>query len=281
MKTKIAAFFGLILITSCNYSEREQKLKDLSVQDSLLLQQVKAKDSSISAYIGTMNAIQDNLDSLKQRERIIAVKPSEHYGSNVIGDIRSIDNLIIKDDREIMQLQASIKKMKDKDGNLEKMLAHLHSEVAERDSNIVYLQKTLSQTNESMKTVVQQFNDSMISMDFERAENGSLHAQVNTVYYAIGTMKELKQKGVIDKEGGIAGIGCTPRLKQHFNAKYFTRADMTKLTEIPLYGKFAKVITDQPDNSFKVKATAKVDSLEITDPDSFWNGSKYLVVAVK
>ena len=171
--------------------------------------------------------------------------------------------------------------MNNKDASLEKMVAHLRTEVADRDSNIVYLQKTLSQTNESMKTVVQQFNDSMASMNVERAENGSLRTQVNTVYYAIGTIKELKQKGVIDKEGGIVGIGSTPVLKKHFNSMYFTRADLTKLSEIPLYAKFSKVITNQPDNAFKVKATSKSDSIEITDPDSFWNGSKYLVVAVK
>jgi hypothetical protein len=281
MKTKAVIFCGILFLTACNNAEREQKLKDLSFQDSTLLEQARKKDSSISSYIRTMNVIQDNLDSLKQREKILTVRSSENSGSNVIDEIRAMDNLILKNDREIAQLQTRIRKMGTKDAELDKIVAHLHTELADRDSSIVSLQKSLSQTNESMKAVVEQFNDSMATLNIEKAENSSLHTAINTVYYAVGTMKELKQNGVIDKEGGVIGIGRTAKLKKQFNAKYFTRADMTTLSSIPLYAKFSKVITNQPDNAFTVKGTTKSDSLQITDPDAFWNGSKYLVVAVK
>ena len=87
MKTKIAVICGLSMaaITACNYSEREQKLRDLSLRDPLLMQQANIKDSSISTYLNTMTVIQDNLDSLAKREKIITVNSSEHIGNNIRG----------------------------------------------------------------------------------------------------------------------------------------------------------------------------------------------------
>jgi len=281
MKTKAVIFLGFLFLTACNNSEREQKLKDLSVQDSTLLDQARKKDSSIMSYMHTMNAIQDNLDSLKQREKLITVRSSEIGNNNAIADIKAIDELILKDNREIAQLQTRMKKMDAKNAELDKIVAHLNSEVADRDSGIASLQKNLSQTNESMKAMVEQFNDSMATMNVVKAENSSLHTEINTVYYAVGTMKELKQKGVIDKKGRVIGLGRVAKLKDHFNSKYFTKADMTALVNIPLYAKYSKVITDQPGNTFKVSDNGKTDSIEITDPNAFWSESKYLVVVVK
>jgi len=281
MKTKAVIFLGLLFITACTNTEREQKLKDLAVQDSTLLDQAKKKDSAIVSYMHTMNAIQDNIDSLKQKEKILTVRTGENGNKTVIEDLRAVDNLIIADNRKIAQLESRMKKMDTKNTELDKIAAHLRTELADRDSNIVALQRNLSQTNESMKAVVQQFNDTMASMNLVKAENSSLHTQVNTVYYAVGTMKELKKRGVIDKQGGIAGVGRVTKLKDHFNSKYFTRADMTTLVDIPLYAKYSKIITDQPSSTYKVSTTTKGDSLEITDPNAFWSESKYLVVVVK
>jgi hypothetical protein len=121
----------------------------------------------------------------------------------------------------------------------------------------------------------------MASMNVERIVNSSLQDEINTVYYAVGTMKELKSNGVIDKQGGIIGLGRTAKLREHFNSNYFTKADKTKLSLIPLYSEFSKVVTEQPGDAFKVTGYTKSDSLLITDANTFWGESKYLVVVVK
>jgi hypothetical protein len=283
MKIQHLILFAIIALTACHNSEREQRLKDLSVQDSTLLQQARLKDSSISSYIHTMNIIQDNLDSIKRRERMLSIYSSEK-GSNtdkIIADIKSMDELILKNNREITSLQARIKKMDTKNVEIEKIVAHLNKELQERDSNIASLQSTVSKSNASLKDLVEQYNDSVITMQFQRAENKSLKTEINTVYYAVGTIKELKEKGVIDKKGGVAGIGSTVELKQNFNNTYFTKADKTNLGLIPLKGKFSKIVTDHPNTAFKVTESTKSDSLLITNPDSFWSESKYLIVVVK
>jgi hypothetical protein len=282
MKTKACIVVAALVLAGCNNSQREQALKDLSEKDSAMAAEAHRKDSSILSYIRSLNDIQDNIDSIKHREKILSLKTeNSSVSNNAVADIRSIDKLILKDNKEIALLEAKIKKMDVKDVNMEKMVAHLTSELAEKDSAMVALQFRLSAANVSIETISQQFNDSMASMNVERALNNSLVNDMNTVYYAVGTMKELKNYGVIDKKGGIIGIGRTTKLKDNLNTNYFTKADKTKLSSIPLYSKFNKVVTEQPGTAFKVEGSTKSDSLLITDANTFWSQSKYLVVVVK
>jgi hypothetical protein len=92
-------------------------------------------------------------------------------------------------------------------------------------------------------------------------------------------LKELKDKGLIDKKGGLLGIGRTAELNPDISTSSFTKANMTMLQALALNGKFAKMITQHPDKSYKI--TGNADSLLITDASSFWSESKYLVISVK
>jgi hypothetical protein len=61
----------------------------------------------------------------------------------------------------------------------------------------------------------------------------------------------------------------------------FTKADLPNLKTIVLNGKFRRIITTHPDNSYNIIPGAKTDSLSITNPATFWGESKYLVIAIK
>lgn len=282
MKTSACIIVASLVLAACNNSEQEQRMKTMAARDSIMTLDAQKKDSSLSSYIASLNEIQDNLDSIKHREKLLTTKTEGgSVTAGTLADIKSIDNLILKDNREIASLQSRLRKMNTKDANLEKLVAHLTREVAEKDSDLVALQASLAQVNTNLQNLTQQFNDSLAAIKVQRTVNNSLQTEVNTVYYAVGTLKELKKSGVIEKKGGIAGLGGTPRLKQGFNKNYFTMADKTKLASIPLYSKFSKVVTDQPGSAFTVKGTTKSDSLVITDADKFWSESKYLVVVVK
>ncbi len=129
--------------------------------------------------------------------------------------------------------------------------------------------------------VVTQLKDSIIVINHQRSEISAMRNEINTVYYAIGTMKELKSNGIITKEGGFIGIGRTANVKQDFNVSYFTEANLTQLKAIPLNAKFAKLLTSHPSDSYKISGNKKVDSLYINNASSFWSESKYLVIIVK
>jgi hypothetical protein len=281
MKTLAYITLAILVMEGCN-TKQQQQIKDLSYQDSTLMQESGKKDSTIIAYVKSMNEIQDNLDSIKAAEKILSVNSmgGEHK-HNAIEDIRSINAQLLKYHKEIYALEKRLRSIDSKNKEIEKMEGHLAQELAEKDSGIAVLQKRLLDKNDSLRTVMQQFNDSMVVINRQKGTISDMTTEIHTVYYAVGTSKEFKENGVLTKEGGFAGIGRSTELKPNFNTTYFTKDDMTKLSVLPLNSRFKKVITTHPPDSYSVTNNAKADSLIIKDPVAFWSTSKYLVVEVK
>jgi predicted nucleic acid-binding Zn-ribbon protein len=279
----IICIVALFALASCNNSEQQQRLKAIVAQDSAMAAQSQKKDSAITSYITALNQIQDNLDSIKSKEHVVSLKTAggEPLGSNTVAEIRSLDKLIIKNNREIYHLESRLKKSDSKNASLEKMVAHLTKELAEKDAEIASLQAKLADANNSLVVLTHQFNDSVAVINRQRAEINAMRTEVNTVYYTVGTMKELKNKGLIDKKGGLLGIGRTAQLNPDVNTSGFTKANMTELHSLPLNGKFKMVITDHPEGSYKITGTGTADSLLITDAESFWSKGKYLIISIK
>lgn len=280
---KILAYISVltIFIMGCSHKQ-EQQIKSLSYQDSTLMKQSGQKDSTILTYVKSMNDIQDILDSIKTTEKMLTVNMSGgEIKSNTISDIRGIEAQLIQYHKEIYALRNKIKAENSQNNEIQRMNRHLSEELAERDSVIVVLQQKLLATNDTLKTVVQQFNDSMLVMTRQKNKIEGMTTVMHMVYYVVGTNKELKKDGVVTNEGGFVGIGKTASIKKDFNAACFTNADMTQVRVIALNKRFEKIVTNHPSDSYSVTDNKKSDSIIIKDAVSFWSASKYLVVVVR
>ena len=68
-------------------------------------------------------------------------------------------------------------------------------------------------------------------------------------------------------------------MEGEFNKNYFTAVDMLKLHDIPFDSKKAKLLTNHPEGTYELqKDNEGYLTLVITNPDSFWSLSRYLVV---
>lgn len=271
------AGFSTLLVACTDNSKQVQQLQALHAQDSLLTAQAQQKDSAIVSYVKTLDEIQNNIDSIKAKEKILTVSGSKEPPQDIVSEIRALDEKVVKENRRVYLLERRLRKADKKDYDLQKVISHLTKELAEKDAQIADLQAKLSQSDASIKMLTQQFNDSIAVIHKQREEIDAMRSVVNTVYYSIGTEKELKKEGLITKEGKIIGLGGATELKPGFNTDHFTQADMTKLTAIALGGKLEKIISNHPADSYNVSG----DTLKITNPTSFWSESKYLVIVVK
>jgi hypothetical protein len=107
---------------------------------------------------------------------------------------------------------------------------------------------------------------------------------MNKAYVVSGTYKDLKEKGLLVKEGGVLGMGKKESLQENFsNDELFTTIDITKTKTIQVNSKTAKLVTEHPTNSYElVKDDAdKIAYIAIKDPENFWKISRYAVVEVK
>jgi hypothetical protein len=116
---------------------------------------------------------------------------------------------------------------------------------------------------------------------------GQLTDYKNTVYYAVGTRKELTERGVIAKEGSkflfFGGTHIVPA--RDLNPEAFTRVDKTRdLTiALPREDKNYKIVSRQSPQ-FLAASSLTPDgrkvrgSLQIESPEEFWAPSKYLII---
>ena len=97
---------------------------------------------------------------------------------------------------------------------------------------------------------------------------------MNTVWYAIGTKSELKEEKIL-RSGDVLQ-------EQDANLDYFTKADKRSLTTIPTNAKGAKLLTIHPEGSYRLERDKNKEYvLTITNPDKFWELSRYLVIQVR
>lgn len=235
---------------------------------------ISMKDTTIMGYIRMINDIQENLDSIKEKEKIIDAAKSEGNVQNqeekIKSDLQAIYNKMSENKQKLAAMRSTLKSSNNKMADLQKMIDRLQEDVNAKDSEIVTLKEQLEQLNVQLSTLT-------TSYDTQTKQLNATTNKLNSAWYAYGTRKELEKQGVITKEGGFIGIGKADKLKADFNKSYFTQIDVTTTKEIQLgTGKSARLVTSHPTGSYTLSGT----KLTINDADSFWSASKYLVVVV-
>ena len=282
-KIKHFAFFVIIILTNFLLSNCSKGSDDSenSIKDSIenvtgnLNGKLNEKDAAIQELVSSFNEIQENLNTIKEKEKIISKVTSDgdvkSKEDQIKEDIQSIYDLMAKNKDRIGSLSKKLKNSKLKIDGLEKMIDNMQATLNLKDSEI-----------EELKTKIEGLNVELsnLTTNYKAVENESNQKTeiINTAFYAIGTSKELKEKNVITKEGGIIGLGKTTKLSSDFNKEYFTKINIEKTTSINLGAKKIKILTTHPSNSYKLIGEKPIEKLEITNTKEFWSASKYLVI---
>lgn len=280
MKSTILIPIAIFFLSACGHQGQELQTQNQKTQDSLMVV-VQQKDSALTDFVNSIDRIQANLDSVKTVAHILKVNSEAKASTGtIVEDVKLLGRMIIADNKALAALEVRLKKSDKKNASLEDMVQRLGVELNYKDTEIVGLQETLVETNNTLQITLAQLNDSINVAVREREKIGMMQADLNTVYYAIGTMKTLKHEGIITKEGGFIGIGREAVLNNNISASAFIKADKTVLQHVALDAGFVKVITEHPTDSYTVTNTVSA-SLDITNADAFWSKSKYLVVVIK
>lgn len=282
MKKLIFLFSAaLIALSSCNNDTKEvNTLADsLNQVNEGLKMVVSEKDSSIESFIVAFNEIQENLTEVKAKQKMISTSSNDaelrkNMKEQIISDIQSINELMEKNKQKIASLKSKLAKSNGKVEELEKMITFLTTQIEEKDLEIVDLKNQLERLNIEVTELTAKYEE-------KAEESNQKTEQLNTAYYAIGTAKELKEKGVLTKEGGFIGLGKSKKLSSDFNKSYFTKIDISQNKNISLNAKKAKLITSHPSSSYKIEGVKSADKLTILNPQEFWSASKYLVILVE
>jgi len=284
MKRIIFALLILPFFVSCNQKELDQ-LKADKVQ---LTETLKQKEVSINEFVSTLNSIEENLEIIKEKEKIVAVDseaPTKSQKQKIAKDITAINNLLEQNKAKIAELDKKLRGSWYQNSKLRKLTERLKADVAQKEADIAALKEQIANLNikvDGLNADVTKLNTSVNELVAENADQANTiierTASMNTAYYVVGSTSELKAKNVISKKGGIIGIGSTPVLSENANTKEFKKIDITETTLIPVNGKKITLVTTHPTNSYKFEAGK---GITITNADAFWKSSKFLVVKAR
>ncbi len=279
-------------IFSCNQKkvdELENQVSTLSTKNSEYEQVMAQRDNEINEYFSTMNEVEANLQEIKKQEGIITTNlntEGANQKENIKNSISSLNDLIQKNKALVADLDKKYKNANFKIKELDKMIAGLNEQITTKETELLTLKADLERSNYQVATLTTELStvsDARMMLEQENVAQSTVIAtqteDLNTAYYVSGNYKELKEKGVVDKEGGFIGIGASKELVADFNSTAFTKIDIRDFKELPLNAKSAKIITPHTSSSYQlVEVDKKVDELVISNPNEFWKTSKYLVV---
>lgn len=285
MKCVIVPALGVLLaLTSC---VRKQVVLQAEGQRDSLAVVVSAKDSLINAVFEDINAISENLAQIKSRENLITVAGEKEGGQRPVeqinNDIAAIDRLLQENKTKIASLQrtaAQLRKAHVRIDALEQTIRDLHAQLGDKSAEIELLRGELSQMGGEVKNLTEQVVERSAEVVHLSGEKIELENQLHTVYYIVGSEKELRDAQIISKQGFI---GRTLTVNKTGNLESFTEADSRLLSEIPVGHKKATLVTPHPEEAYVWVAGADkvVEKLLITDPIRFWETSKVLIISYK
>jgi myosin heavy subunit len=244
---------------------------------------VEQKENEINDIMGTLNDINEGLREISEAEgRVTLARSGEgaNQKQKIQEDIKFIQERINQNRELLDKLRKQLRESTFKGDQLKRTVENLTKQLEQKDIELQNLREELDKKDihiTELDETISNLNTDVTNLKTESEQKSATISnqdqQLNTAWFVFGTKKELKEQGILD--GGRV-------LQGNFNKSYFTKIDIRVQKEIKLYSKKAEMKTSHPSSSYVLEKDAKGQYvLRITDPQTFWSTSKYLVIEVK
>jgi hypothetical protein len=289
IKFTLIILMGLLLISGCGGKKKDQQILDLQTKNAKLQTEYNQKDSLLNELFVSINAIEKNLSDITAREKLITDAPVEEKRMNmdvrdqIMDEIISINNIIEQNKKQLAVLKDQLKKSKVKTDALQETIKMLTTKLDEKEQEITGLKEQLVKLNfkiDELNSTVDTLRETTASQSKVISQQDAMIGEMNTIWYVVGTKKELSEKGIIVKTGGM--LSSSVKMSEMINPDYFTVSDMRTLTSISFTGSKAELVTNHPEGSYKfVIENEKIKGLEILNAKDFWKSSRFLVIMTR
>lgn len=274
---------ALMLLGACN-NEYKEKVEQDSIRIAQLTSNYEEAATFNDSLMLLMADIYNGLDSINMQEGMLYNMGNGETDrrAEVRRNLSAIKERLAKNHQLLDQMEKKMRESGNQNAILSKTIEQMQTRLNDQDAHIVMLENKLAIANDSIVNLNAQVAAKELQVQVQtEAKDAAFNAlneadqQLNTVYYAMGTNKELKENGLLEKKF----LGQTKVLKGDVNESYFTKADKRTLTSIPTGAKKIKIWTNMPQDSYEeVKNADNTITLKITNPTEFWNYSPYLVI---
>jgi|WetSurMetagenome_2_1015567.scaffolds.fasta_scaffold195220_1 hypothetical protein len=294
MAVALAIVLALVLVAgaivlSKNHQQRMLDAGILKSQQHEMASQLNQRDSIINEWVVAFNEIEGDIRKITVRENMLNLQSmnpeiSKNKKEEIVKEIQLIRQMIDQNRKKIASLNNQLHNSGIQIASLQTEIDTLNAHIAQRDQYMTALKTDLVNRNFEIGKLNEKVGTMELAMADSTSKISQQTAEMNKAFVVSGTYKDLKEKGLLVKEGGVLGMGKKESLQENFNNdKLFTRVDITKTRTIPVNSKTAKLVTEHPANSYALvkDKSDKIAYIEIKDPANFWKISKYAVVEVR
>lgn len=255
---------------------------------SIVTAQYEQASSFNDSLLLLMGDIYSGLDSINMQEGLLYNAEKTGEGVDRRAEIRhnlaGIKDRLQQNRDMLSKMQAKLDNSTGNNAVLKKTIADLQARIDQQEQKIAELTNMLDEANKKVEDLSYQVRqgEENLAAETEAREKAqeaaaAADALANQVYYAIGTNKELKQNGLLEKKF----LGATKVLQGDFNQNYFTKADKRDLSMINTGGKKVKIWGNIPESSYEIINNADgTQTVKITDPSQFWSRTPYLIIQI-
>lgn len=280
-----------VLFVSC--VEHSGKYKELKAQLDSLQQEYGIKSDELDEVFAVLNEVEQGLQFVRESENIITIQAQSKEGLNVPAEskerIRSDMQAISK---AIGQYKEQIEKLK-RDNRIQsaqfrKRLSAITAELEKKSELIESLTARLNEKDlqlaikteqiASLDVVVSNLKEEVETLGRNRDELKEKVAlqerEINSVYYIVASKAQLIEAGVLTK----GGLFKSAKISYQSEQDSFVRIDYREITSINTNARRAKVLSVHPKDSYSLEKINDEVILSISDPERFWEQTRYLVI---
>ena len=295
MLLAIAGFVS-IGFTSCSNKEQEAKLKTQEVSIEQMKSELVSKENEFNEVLNLMNQVESQVAAIVKKHELVAEtetgkKPSK---DKLIKELDMIGTLVDESNKTIAELNGKLKNSSLKTSGFQKRINQLTADLEERSALIIDLKDQIEMKEEQFQVIAGLYDSVQVQSatqvrlisdkDQEIELLSGLNDNLNTVRYAVGSYKDLRDRGLVTKEGGFLGLGRTIDLNESANDSEYIKIDIREFPRLPIEASKVQLISEHPADSYVIvqdENEENIKYLEITDPEKFWKVSKYLVISTK
>lgn len=284
---------GSVLSTSC--VENSGKYKALKAQLDSLQADFGLQAGELDEVFATLNEVEAGLKFIRESENIITVQSQTQDGMEVPAnskeqiknDMNAVKEAIQKYQKQIADLKkdnriqsqqfkkrlnAISKELKEKSQLIENLTAQLNEKSTQLEIKTKEV-ATLGEVVSNLKNEVNELNEEGTQLKNKVAVQ---EKELYSVYYIVGSKSDLIDAGVITK----GGLFKSAKVSYQAERDIFVKIDYREISAINTNSPKAKVLSIHPKGTYSLETDSETGevSLIISEPNAFWEQTKYLVI---
>ena len=270
----------IVMATSCNGGSASMKEQLDSLQTAY--EQRDAEYNELNDYLGVIATGLDSI-SLKEGQLLKNDESPTLNREQIKKNLDAYKQTLENQRQRIAVMEKKLQTNQKYSAHLRSIIATMKQQLAQKDEEIANLRKLVDDKNTDIAKLkenvasLRQHNEMQAGLIASQAETiSSQDASMHTAYIKIGTKKELKELGLLTG-------GFLKKTKVDFtkiDKSLFKAVDIRTADKIDIPAKKAKVMTPQPEDSYRIDQVHKSLVLSVINPDRFWGVSDFVIIQI-